>query len=100
MKRSVLAATVFSLFGCIQAEVGSFAWYDAASREEKIAYFQEACVAYGFKPGTTDMATCIADENRNMQKQYSDFMAGMRARNASSMTTCNTYGTSTFCRTN
>lgn len=46
---------------------GSRAWFATASPDTVAAYFGQRCAAYGFKPGTPEMAQCIENEASNRQ---------------------------------
>ena len=41
------------------------AWFATASPETIRAYYEKFCIAYGYKPDTTDMDNCIINEAGN-----------------------------------
>lgn len=41
---------------------GSAAWYETASRQQITNHFRGQCVAFGYLPGTPEMAECIGRE--------------------------------------
>lgn len=76
--------------------------------EEKIAEHLASCAAYGFTPGTSEMAQCVASESarlkeRNYQRRaaFGDAMrsmgSNMQSQNRTSYASCSTYGNTTNC---
>jgi hypothetical protein len=60
---------VLALVGCTSTgdetggpTPGSDAWYETASPKQIANYFRSQCVAYGYMPGTPEMAECIGKE--------------------------------------
>lgn len=56
---------------------GSRAWFATASPDTVAAYFGQRCAAYGFKPGTVEMAQCI--ENEAQAKQHNNTIRSVAA---------------------
>lgn len=72
MRKALL--TLLLLAGCTGVDgehyvgaPGSRAWFATASPDTIAAYFGKRCAAYGFKPGTPEMAQCIENEAQNSQ---------------------------------
>lgn len=59
---------------------GSPAWFATASPDTVAAYFGKRCVAYGFKPGTPEMAQCI--ENEAQAKQHNNTLRNIAMQQA------------------
>lgn len=82
MRRALIA--ILMLTGCtgVKGEryigvPGSRAWFATASPETVAAYFGERCAAYGFKPGTPEMAQCI--ENEAQARQHTNALRSIAA---------------------
>jgi len=63
---AILIVSLVLLGGCQYGGIGrveSPAWQLTATQEQKIAYFRDRCMAYGFRPNTTELAQCIADQS-------------------------------------
>lgn len=115
MKRA--AALAFMLLaGCqgVDGETymgvpGSPAWFSTASPNTIAAYFSKRCTAYGFQPGTPEMAQCIQNEaasSRMASAQRSAAIANANAAfqanaaaNRPRYTSCNRFGNSVNCTT-
>lgn len=68
MKNIAFLIGALALAGCQNGGVGmaeSPAWYATASQEQQMAYFSKRCGAYGFKPGTNEMAQCLMSESQS-----------------------------------
>lgn len=92
---------------------GSPAWFATASPNTIAAYFAQSCTAYGFKPGTPEMAQCIQQEAGNKRSTNTAKMntwAQINAANANAAqanatanrmrtTNCNKFGSQVNCTT-
>ena len=50
------------LSGCGREE--SLLWKATNTPEQQLAHYKDKCLSYGFRSGTTELATCIAEEKR------------------------------------
>ena len=85
---------------------GSPAWFATASPATVAAYFSQNCTAYGFKPGTPEMAQCTQMEASNKRSTNATKMANIAAINAANAnanrirtTNCNKFGNTVNCTT-
>lgn len=69
MKRFITLAVLSAVAGCTGVEgetylgrPGSPAWFSTASPATIADHFSRLCAAYGFRPGTPEMASCIQKE--------------------------------------
>jgi len=119
-----LVATIF-ISGCGGTGVtgeqyidrqGSQAWFSTASPQTIAAYYEKNCLAYGYKPGTKDMAGCI-ENSANVGRQSADARAAsfnrglanasvvyqqnaaINAMNRPRITNCNRFGAGVTCTT-
>lgn len=64
---------VAALAGCSESggmgTEGSPMWMRTAPQEAKLAYYQRACVAYGYTLGTPQMAQCMQAEALNAESR-------------------------------
>lgn len=105
MKNIAFLIGALALAGCQNGGVGmaeSPAWYATASQEQQIAYFSKRCSAYGFKPGTNEMAQCLMTESQTSRSgarlqaaRASQAMAASRPRSVT--TNCDKIGNSVTC---
>lgn len=107
--------SIVILAGCTQADgttaigrVGSPAWMATASTETKVSTYRNNCVAYGFEPGTVEMATCLQKEAERYSQRASERAAANAEKHRRQEvyvnpiripvhTSCNTLGTFTTC---
>ena len=78
-------------------------WHRTAPMEVKIAHFQKACLAYGHKPDTPEMATCLQSAMQSSAGNANALMGAIHQANQQNFqnnraVTCNTLGTTTTCR--
>lgn len=92
---------------------GSPAWFATASPNTVASYFLESCKAYGFQPGTPEMAQCIQTEAGSKRQSNATRGAAIAAMNQANIanaqanananrmrhTTCNRFGSTVNCTT-
>jgi len=68
------------LSGCGREE--SLLWKATNTPEQQLAHYKDKCLSYGFRSGTTELATCIAEEKRAaVSNAQAAFQQGMAALN-------------------
>ena len=108
MKIIILIFTAFVLASCNSGKgYGSYespVWHKTASSAEKMKYFKQQCVSFGFKENTSEMAKCIQDQTNasvaGARKIMSDTSRNLnrniRASNRSIDCTTNYMGSSAY----
>jgi hypothetical protein len=81
-------------------------WHMSASAEEKLKYFTQQCLGFGFKINTPEMAQCIQNQSNQSRSNASatiDRLAqqerDMLNRNRVRTTNCNSWGRQINCTT-
>ena len=78
MKKVIVAmATTTALASC-GGEGGSIGQYESklwpmtASAEEKLEYFKNQCMGFGFKAGTPELAQCVQNQSNQSSRSAND----------------------------
>jgi hypothetical protein len=103
MKNIIFAITFLLLLSSCGPKPGSTFWYKLSEPQERVAYYKNICLSYGYSDGTSNMADCIATEMRKGSEKASAGMQSIKdtldeASSSGRRVTCQTYGTITNCR--
>lgn len=104
--RKILPLLLLALAGCTgtQGETylgrpGSPAWFATAAPETIVDYFVRRCAAYGFQPGTPQMAQCVQQEAGATQNRNA-LRAAVIAANQPKSVNCTTMRVGSLLKTN
>lgn len=85
MRRALFLFSIVVLSGCMQKGEGigmkeSAMWHRTASMDNKIAFFEQRCKKFGFKPGTDQMAVCIRSEMSESRSSAIETLDGIKPK--------------------
>jgi len=76
---------------------GSGMWHRTASIQTKIAYFKDACEAYGIADGTSQMSNCLQNEFQGSLNRAQAKSSAYNAANSTKTIVCQHHGNYTTC---